>query len=226
METKDVPHGAVASVTYHSKALDKFRRMHVYTPPGYETSSRKYPVFYLLHGAGDCEVSIGCCHGAAGQYQKGVEQLNAALKIDPKHTGAFLDLAFIAASQDRYDEARAYYQKVIDLTEGGSMADISDRRERAYYGRGMLEFNARDYEAAIGDFKASLRIKDDASDTYFYLASALESVGQPDEAALSPMALLDPTHPIQQPRHPGADHPGAQRNQRCGRCGGRPNRPE
>jgi enterochelin esterase-like enzyme len=57
METKDVPHGAVASVTYYSKTLNKFRRMHVYTPPGYETTSRKYPVFYLLHGAGDCDES-------------------------------------------------------------------------------------------------------------------------------------------------------------------------
>ena len=27
--------------------------MHVYTPPGYEGGSEKYPVFYLLHGAGD-----------------------------------------------------------------------------------------------------------------------------------------------------------------------------
>jgi hypothetical protein len=57
METKDVPHGAVASVTYYSKTLEKFRRMHVYMPPGYETNSRKYPVFYLLHGAGDCDDS-------------------------------------------------------------------------------------------------------------------------------------------------------------------------
>jgi enterochelin esterase family protein len=56
MDTKDVPHGAVAAVTYHSSALGKFRRMHVYTPPGYEASgSQKYPVFYLLHGAGDCD---------------------------------------------------------------------------------------------------------------------------------------------------------------------------
>jgi hypothetical protein len=30
METKDVAHGAVSSVTYHSKSLDKFRRMHVF----------------------------------------------------------------------------------------------------------------------------------------------------------------------------------------------------
>jgi len=57
MDTKDVPHGAVASITYYSKTLQKFRRMHVYTPPGYETSTRKYPVFYLLHGAGDCDDS-------------------------------------------------------------------------------------------------------------------------------------------------------------------------
>jgi enterochelin esterase family protein len=57
MDTKEVPHGAVASVTYYSKALQRFRRMHVYTPPGYETATRKYPVFYLLHGAGDCDDS-------------------------------------------------------------------------------------------------------------------------------------------------------------------------
>ena len=29
--------------------------MHVYTPPGYELGKGKYPVFYLLHGAGDCD---------------------------------------------------------------------------------------------------------------------------------------------------------------------------
>jgi enterochelin esterase family protein len=55
MDTRDVPHGAVAEVTYHSTALKTFRRMHVYTPPGYETKSDKYPVFYLLHGAGDSD---------------------------------------------------------------------------------------------------------------------------------------------------------------------------
>ena len=55
MDTKDVPHGAVASVYYYSSVLKTTRRMHVYTPPGYETGSQKYPVFYLLHGAGDTD---------------------------------------------------------------------------------------------------------------------------------------------------------------------------
>jgi enterochelin esterase family protein len=54
-DTRPVPHGAVAAVTYYSTALKRNRRMHVYTPPGYETSTAKYPVFFLLHGAGDSD---------------------------------------------------------------------------------------------------------------------------------------------------------------------------
>ncbi len=57
MDTKNVPHGAVADVFYQSSALGRTRRMHVYTPPGYEDGKGKYPVFYLLHGAGDCDDS-------------------------------------------------------------------------------------------------------------------------------------------------------------------------
>jgi len=56
-DTRNVPHGSVAEVNYYSSALKAFRRMHVYTPPGYETNSKKYPVFYLLHGAGDSDDS-------------------------------------------------------------------------------------------------------------------------------------------------------------------------
>jgi enterochelin esterase family protein len=57
MDTKNVPRGAVAEVTYYSTALQTFRRMHVYTPPGYEVKNDKYPVFYLLHGAGDSDAA-------------------------------------------------------------------------------------------------------------------------------------------------------------------------
>src|SRR5262245_18844765 len=56
-DVKDVPHGAVAQVTYYSQTLMRFRRMHVYTPPGYEKGDGKYPIFYLLHGAFDCDAS-------------------------------------------------------------------------------------------------------------------------------------------------------------------------
>jgi enterochelin esterase-like enzyme len=51
--TKDVPHGEVRAAWYRSGTLDAIRRMHVYTPPGYESSAVVYPVLYLLHGGGD-----------------------------------------------------------------------------------------------------------------------------------------------------------------------------
>jgi enterochelin esterase family protein len=52
---KDVPHGTLSKVWYPSPSIGFARRMYVYTPPGYETSGKKYPVFYLLHGAGGDE---------------------------------------------------------------------------------------------------------------------------------------------------------------------------
>ena len=50
-----LPHGSVAKVWYHSPSLGIDRRMTVYTPAGYETSGKRYPVFYLLHGMGGDE---------------------------------------------------------------------------------------------------------------------------------------------------------------------------
>ncbi|QHV99370.1 esterase [Spirosoma endbachense] len=52
-DNRAVPHGEVREVWYPSATLGMQRRMHVYTPPGYEKGTGKYPVFYLLHGAGD-----------------------------------------------------------------------------------------------------------------------------------------------------------------------------
>ncbi|MDB5208253.1 MAG: esterase [Flavisolibacter sp.] len=52
---KNVPHGTLSKVWYPSPAIGLTRRVYVYTPPGYETSGKKYPVFYLLHGSGGDE---------------------------------------------------------------------------------------------------------------------------------------------------------------------------
>ena len=50
----EVPHGNVSKVWYNSPKLKMKRRMTVYTPAGYEKGGR-YPVLYLLHGAGGDE---------------------------------------------------------------------------------------------------------------------------------------------------------------------------
>ena len=50
-----VPHGTVSKVWYESPTAGLTRRCTVYTPAGYETSGKQYPVFYLLHGIGGDE---------------------------------------------------------------------------------------------------------------------------------------------------------------------------
>jgi len=54
-DIQPVPHGTVRIDYYVSKKFDAPRMLWVYTPPGYEVSTARYPAMYLLHGAGDTE---------------------------------------------------------------------------------------------------------------------------------------------------------------------------
>lgn len=55
-KVNNVPHGSLHSMWYHSNGIGTDRRLNVYTPAGYETSSyKRYPVLYLLHGSGGDE---------------------------------------------------------------------------------------------------------------------------------------------------------------------------
>ena len=136
MDTKDVPHGAVAEVTYYSKSLKRFRRMHVYTPPGYESGRGKYPVFYLLHGAFDCDDSWSSV-GRAGFI---MDNLIEAKKAKPMvvvmpagHTGAFRFGGPRPAGdefiQDFNNDIRPYVEKNYRVH--------TDRRHRAIAGLSM-----------------------------------------------------------------------------------------
>ena len=61
-EVHDTPRGTVSKRWYDSPTLGLYRRMTIYTPPGYENSKGKYPVLYLLHGSGgdeDAWVDLG-----------------------------------------------------------------------------------------------------------------------------------------------------------------------
>jgi enterochelin esterase-like enzyme len=55
IQKNGVPHGTITKIWYNSPVLGMDRRCYVYTPAGYEGGSQKYPVFYLLHGAGGDE---------------------------------------------------------------------------------------------------------------------------------------------------------------------------
>jgi tetratricopeptide (TPR) repeat protein len=127
-------------------------------------------------------VRYGEALAAAGRTQQAIDQFNAALKIDPKHTGALIDLGQVAIASNNMDGAITYFQKVISLTASGDYQGINDRRETAYYELGRIAMYRKQYDQAIGYFKEALRIRSDAADTYYYLATALDAAGQQDDA--------------------------------------------
>lgn len=129
-DVKAVPHGAVAEVYYQSKALNTQRRMHVYTPPGYENGDEKYPVFYLLHGAMDSDDSWT----SVGRANFILDNLIAEGKCKPMivvmpagHTGTFRfgppgDDSFgkqmNAFKDDFIGDIRPYVEKHYRVKEG------------------------------------------------------------------------------------------------------------
>ena len=139
MDTKEVPHGAVAAVSYYSSVLKKFRRMHVYTPPGYENGQGTFPVFYLLHGAGDCDESWTSV-GRAGFI---LDNLIAAKKAKPMvvvmpagHTSQTGAVAGVG-SEDAFD--REFLEDILPYAESHYRVN-TDRQHRAIAGLSMGGF--------------------------------------------------------------------------------------
>jgi enterochelin esterase-like enzyme len=53
---KNVPHGQLREINYFSKSSNTNRHAFVYTPPDYDkNNTKRYPVLYLQHGAGEDE---------------------------------------------------------------------------------------------------------------------------------------------------------------------------
>lgn len=127
-------------------------------------------------------VRLGEALGAAGNYSAAIEQFNAALKIDPKHIGAHLDLGMVAMLNDNDDKAELYFKKVLELTESSEFSQVDERRENAFYNLGLIALRQQRYEDAVGYFKGAQRIRKDASDTYLNLARALRGLQDYDGA--------------------------------------------
>lgn len=140
MELRDVPHGTVSEVTYFSKSLNRFRRMHIYTPPGYELDNNKYPVFYLLHGAFDCDDSWSSV-GRAGII---LDNLIAEKKAIPMvvvmpagHTGPFMFGAPRDSSKPIVDEFLLDFATDIKPYVEEKYRVLTDRKNTAIAGLSM-----------------------------------------------------------------------------------------
>jgi enterochelin esterase-like enzyme len=75
----DVPHGEVREHWYRAASTGEWRRAFVYTPPGYDRDSTRYPVLYLQHGMGEDETGWT----RQGRAQVILDNLIAAGKARP-----------------------------------------------------------------------------------------------------------------------------------------------
>ncbi len=127
-------------------------------------------------------VRLGEAYAAAGMFPEAIAQLNAAIQLDDKHTGAYLDLGIIAMANNRVPEATKYFRKVVELTDASAMRNTDSKRGLALYNLGKMALEGQEYEQAAGFLKEALRVRKDASDTYLLLARAFQGLEDYDSA--------------------------------------------
>jgi enterochelin esterase family protein len=140
LQVRAVPHGTVQTREYKSKALGTDRKMVVYTPPNYESSTDKYPVLYLLHGANNVETSWT----QNGKANVILDNLLADGKIKPMVVAMPFGYAFqrppgggrgdaAENKQQREGFTKDFLEDVIPLVES-SFRVFADREHRAIAG--------------------------------------------------------------------------------------------
>ena len=145
-DMQNVVHGTVHENWYKSETLNVWRRIDVYTPPGYETGKGVYPVLYLLHGSGDTEngwVKIGRANFifdnliAAGKAKPMIVVMPLGYgepKVLEPHSGVFHDPDITQRNFDKFREALLI--EVIPQVESAYLVK-KDRDSRAIAGLSM-----------------------------------------------------------------------------------------
>ncbi len=133
-EVHDVPHGSVSYVWYDSPTLGMRRRLHIYTPPGYEDSPKvKYPVLYLLHGSGNDEDSWV----DLGRVAQIMDNLIAEGKAKPMlvvmPNGVYFNQAAPGAAVNMFQPTSANSRSQTTIEVENSFPDIITFIEKHYH---------------------------------------------------------------------------------------------
>jgi enterochelin esterase-like enzyme len=151
-DVKDVPHGDVRARWYHSKTVASWRRAFVYTPPDYDSNpTKRYPVLYLQHGAGESERGWT----AQGRANFILDNLLAAQKAQP-----MIIVMENPTGNQRRNEAfgEVVLNDLIPMIDA-AYRTIADREHRAIAGLSMgagqavqIGLSSLDRFAYIGSF--------------------------------------------------------------------------
>ncbi len=180
-KVNDIPHGTIAKRWYDSPGLGMDRRITIYTPPGYERSNEKYPVLYLLHGAGGDEEAWISLGRSAQILDNLIAQGKAQPMIMVMPNGNVIQDAAPGEGSKGFYKPQFMIEKTMDGTYEANFMDIvkfvesnyrvkADKAYRAIAGLSMGGFhsyhisryypNMFDY---VGLFSAALMPREDAT---------------------------------------------------------------
>jgi enterochelin esterase-like enzyme len=169
-QPRDVPHGAVEINWEKSKALpstlpagSETRPVWIYTPPGYEKGSGRYPVLYLLHGSNDTAAGWTMVGGANFILDNLIAEKQAAPMIVAMPFGHALPFGAGRGPRSNDQVFEEYLlQDVIPLVEAKYRV-VPGRASRAIAGLSMgggqslsIGFGHLDLFSAIGAFSAAV----------------------------------------------------------------------
>ncbi len=119
---------------------------------------------FLTKEPGDFETERGTHRLEDGELDEAMAHFNEALEESPNHRGALMGRALVYIQQERYGHAVRELDHLIDFLNETLVPD--DRTGRgvlaaAYANRGIIRDRRGEYERALEDYIASLRVDDD-----------------------------------------------------------------
>ncbi len=128
---RNVPHGDLRQMIFHSKSANAELRCFIYTPPDYEKeTSKRYPVLYLQHGGGEDETGWG----SQGFTSRIMDNLIADGKANP----------FIIVMASSYIPG-------VNAGRGAPPASGTNNSARGPGGRGGFNFDFSAFEHVLLD---------------------------------------------------------------------------
>lgn len=110
----------------------------------------------------------GAAYGQAGQYQKALNDFNAAIAASPRYYQAYANRALIYSRMQQPKKALDDYNKALS---------IDPRYTIALVGRGTIYRLHNNHPAAIADFSKAIEVQPDAV-SYFNRGLSRQAIGQ------------------------------------------------
>jgi S-formylglutathione hydrolase FrmB len=204
--SKGVPASNIRTLSFQSEALGEPRYFNILLPADYETSTRRYPTLYLLHGYGDDHT--------AWSYMTNLSHYAArhrVIVVMPDGSRSFY-VNSVAEPKAKFED---YIVKDLIRHVDGHFRTIPLPRARAVAGLSMGGYGAaflglkhwRTY-AAIGAFSGALGIAHampdspanaDAARRTAKMMAPFGAPGSAERAARDPFALLEKVPPASLP---------------------------